>query len=77
MYHGINFRLAYVTGFDFEIASNILVEIESLHINSLFEISQRYCLSFLFIENTVAGAITNSAIKACLCVSLWTKFKSH
>lgn len=77
MYHGVKFQLAYATGFNFEIASNILVEIESLHINSLFQIPQRYCIGFLFIGNIVADAITNSAKSASLCVSLWTKFKSH
>lgn len=77
MYCGIKFQLAYAAGFDFEIANSILVEIESLRINSLFQISQRYCIAFLLIGNIMADAITNSAKKASLCVSLWTKFKSH
>lgn len=50
MYNGIKFKLAYATGFDFEIANNGLVEIESLHINSLFQIPQRYSIAFLFIR---------------------------
>lgn len=69
-YHGIKVELAYATGFNFEIANGILVEIESLHVNSLFQISQRYCIAFLFIRNIVADAITNSAKKhqfASLC----------
>lgn len=60
MYHGIKFQVAYATVLDFQIVSNILAEMESLHINSLFQISQRYCIAFLFTENTAADAITNS-----------------
>lgn len=62
-YHSIKVELAYATGFNFEIANSILVEIESLHVNSLFQISQRYCIAFLFIRNIVADAIASSAKK--------------
>lgn len=62
-YHSIKVELAYATGFNFGIANSFLVKIESLHVNSLFQISQRYCIAFLFIRNIVADAIASSAKK--------------